>query len=59
MREGVYLFLFVPAGGAPEEAIAMSLDYYFLRFGAGLIGGLLYALSSVSRLLRSPHAENL
>lgn len=59
VREGVYLFLFVPVGVAPEEAIAMSLAYYFLRFGAGLIGGLLYALSSVSRLLRSPHAENL
>jgi uncharacterized protein (TIRG00374 family) len=59
VREGVYLFLFVPAGVAPEEAIAMSLAYYFLRFGAGLIGGLLYALSSVSRLMRSPHAENL
>jgi len=59
VREGVYLFLFVPAGVAPEEAIAMSLAYYLLRFGAGIIGGLLYALSSVSRLMRSPHAENL
>ena len=59
VREGVYLFLFVPAGVAPEEAVAMSLAYYFLRFGAGVIGGLLYALSSVSRLMRSPHAENL
>ena len=59
VREGVYLFLFVPAGVAPEAAVAMSLAYYFLRFGAGVIGGLLYALSSVSRLMRSPHAENL
>lgn len=59
VREGVYLFLFVPAGVAPEEALAMSLAYYFLRFGAGIIGGLLYALSSVSKLIRSPHAENL
>jgi len=59
VREGVYLFLFVPAGVAPEEAIAMSLAYYFLRVGAGIIGGLLYALSSVARLIRSPHAENL
>ena len=59
VREGVYLFLFVPAGVAPEEAVAMSLAYYFLRFGAGVIGGLLYALSSMSRLMRSPHAENL
>jgi uncharacterized protein (TIRG00374 family) len=59
VREGVYLFLFVPAGVAPQAAVAMSLAYYFLRFGAGVIGGLLYALSSVSRLMRSPHAENL
>lgn len=59
VREGVYLFLFVPVGVAPEEAVAMSLAYYLLRFGAGVIGGLLYALSSVSRMLRSPHAENL
>jgi uncharacterized membrane protein YbhN (UPF0104 family) len=59
VREGVYLFLFVPAGVAPEEAIAMSLAYYFLRFGSGLVGGLLYAVSSVSKLIRSPHAEGL
>ena len=59
VREGVYLFLFVPAGVAPQAAVAMSLAYYFLRFGAGVIGGLLYALSSVSHLMRSPHAENL
>ncbi len=58
LREGVYLFLFVPAGVLPEAAIAMSLAFYFLRFGAGLVGGLLYALSSLSRLLRSPHVEN-
>lgn len=59
VREGVYLFLFVPVGVAPEEAIAMSLAYYLLRFGAGIVGGLLYALNSLSRLMRSPHAENL
>ncbi len=59
VREGVYLFLFVPAGVAPEEAVAMSLAYYLLRFGTGIVGGLLYALSSVTRLMRSPHAENL
>lgn len=59
LREGVYLFLFVPVGVAPEQAIAMSLAYYILRFGAGLVGGLWYALSSLSRLMRSPHAENL
>lgn len=58
LREGAYLFLFVPLGVAPEEAVAMSLAYYFLRFSTGIVGGLLYALSSVSRLMRSPHAEN-
>ncbi len=58
VREGVYLFLFVPLGVLPEEAIAMSLAFYFLRFGAGVIGGLLYAFSSVARMMRSPHAEN-
>ncbi len=59
VREGVYLFLFVPLGVAPEEAVAMSLAFYFLRFSAGVIGGLLYAFSSVAKLMRSPHAENL
>ncbi len=59
IREGVYLFLFVPIGVAPEEAIAMSLAFYFLRFGAGLVGGVLYAWSSISRLLHSPQADNV
>lgn len=59
VREGAYLFLFVPIGVTPEAAVAMSLAYYVLRFATGIIGGLLYALSSVSRLMRSPHAENL
>lgn len=59
VREGAYLFLFTPIGVASESAISMSLAFYFLRFGTGLIGGLLYALRSVARLLRSPQAENL
>jgi hypothetical protein len=59
VREGVYLFLFVPIGVAPEEAVAMSLAFYFLRFGAGVVGGVLLAWSSVSHLLRSPQAENV
>ncbi len=59
LREGAYLFLFVPIGVAPEAAVAMSLAFYFLRFGAGLVGGLMYAWSSVSHLLRSPQAENV
>jgi glycosyltransferase 2 family protein len=59
LREGAYLFLFVPIGVAPEAAVAMSLAFYFLRFGAGLVGGVMYAWSSVSHLLRSPQADNV
>lgn len=58
LREGAYVFLFVPVGVSPEAAIAMSLAFYFLRFGAGLVGGLAYAWSSVAHLLRSPQAGN-
>jgi hypothetical protein len=46
MREGVYQFLFVPVGVPDASAIAMSLAFYFLRLGTGLIGGILYALRS-------------
>lgn len=46
MREGIYQFLFVPAGVPDASAIAMSLAFYFLRLSTGLIGGLLYALRS-------------
>jgi uncharacterized membrane protein YbhN (UPF0104 family) len=53
MREGVYQFLFVPAGVSSAGAIAMSLAFYFLRVAAGLIGGLLYAVKSVRRLARA------
>ncbi len=59
VREGVYLFLFVPVGVAPEEAVAMSLAFYFLRFGAGLVGGVLYAWSSISHLLGSSQSDNI
>ncbi len=59
VREGVYLFLFVPIGVPPETAVAMSLAYYFLRFGAGLIGGLMYMLSSLANFVRTPRPENL
>ena len=59
VREVVYSILFVPVGAAPEEAVAMSLAFYFLRFGAGVVGGVLYAWSSVSHLLGSPQADNV
>jgi uncharacterized protein (TIRG00374 family) len=53
MREGVYQFLFVPMGVSSASAIAMSLAFYFLRVGTGLIGGLLYAFKSISSLTRT------
>jgi hypothetical protein len=52
MREGVYQFLFVPVGVSSANAIAMSLAFYFLRVAAGLIGGLLYAMKNLGRLVR-------
>lgn len=52
MREGVYQFLFVPVGVSSASAIAMSLAFYFLRVAAGLIGGLLYAVKNIGRLVR-------
>ncbi|MCA9957417.1 MAG: flippase-like domain-containing protein [Ardenticatenaceae bacterium] len=59
LREGLYLFLFGSIGVSSESAVAMSLAFYSLRFIAGMLGGLLYALRSVAQLLRSPHAKNL
>ena len=52
MREGVYQFLFVPVGISSASAIAMSLAFYFLRVAAGLIGGLLYAVKNIDRLVQ-------
>ncbi len=49
-REGVYLLLFVPAGIPSEQAIAMSLAYYGLRLIAGLLGGAMLALRSLSNV---------
>jgi uncharacterized protein (TIRG00374 family) len=46
-RDGIYQLLFPPAGVSPESAMAMSLAFYFLRVGAGAIGGLLYAFKSI------------
>jgi uncharacterized protein (TIRG00374 family) len=56
LREGVYQFLFVPIGVSGAGAIAMSLAFYFLRFSAGLLGGVLLAIRSVGGLLNTPHA---
>lgn len=59
VREGVYLFLFVPVGVLPETAVAMSLAFYFLRIAAGLIGGLLYALNSLLIFVRTSRAAKM
>lgn len=59
VREGVYLFLFVPVGVLPETAVAMSLAFYFLRVTTGLIGGLLYALNSLLIFMRISRAAKL
>lgn len=52
VREGAYQALFVPAGVASAEAIAMSLAFYVLRLSVGLIGGLLLAARGI-RTVRS------
>ncbi len=59
VREGVYAFLFVPIGVPAATALSMSLAFYFLRFSAGLLGGLMYALRSVLHVVEAPPAENL
>lgn len=53
MREGVYQLLFVPVGVPGASAIGMSLAFYFLRVSTGLIGGLLYAIKSISNITRA------
>ncbi|MEM7115949.1 MAG: lysylphosphatidylglycerol synthase transmembrane domain-containing protein [Chloroflexota bacterium] len=50
VREGLYQFLYVPIGVPDATALAMSLALYFLRFGTGLVGGLLYAGRNVAGL---------
>lgn len=57
VREGVYQFLFVPIGVATPSAIAMSLAFYFLRFGTGLLGGLMYAYQSVQTMIRASRVK--
>ena len=59
VREGIYQFLFVPIGVSTAGAIAMSLAFYFLRFGAGIVGGLMYAFQSISATIRASRAKKL
>lgn len=59
VREGVYSALFVPVGVEPTTAIAMSLAFYFVRFTAGLVGGILYGGRSLLSATKTPSTENL
>lgn len=59
LREGIYTFLFVPIGVPAATAVSMSLAFYFLRFSAGLLGGLMYAFRSVIAFVRTPHTQNM
>jgi len=59
MREGVYQFLFVPAGVSGAGAIAMSLSFYFLRVAIGIIGGLLYAIRSAGGFAGATRTEKV
>ena len=52
--KGCMYFLLYPSAFLRKQAIAMSLAFYFLRFGAGLVGGLAYAGNSLVHLLARP-----
>jgi uncharacterized membrane protein YbhN (UPF0104 family) len=53
VREYTYQVLFGMVGISPEQAIAMALMFNLLRFGAGLLGGLVSFLSGVQRLVNN------
>lgn len=59
LREGIYTFLFVPVGLPAAMAVSMSLAFYFLRFSAGLLGGLMYAFRSVLSFARPPETREV
>lgn len=59
LREGIYTFLFVPIGVPAATAVSMSLAFYFLRFSAGLLGGLMYALRSILSFTHPPEAHEV
>lgn len=59
LREGIYTFLFVPVGVPAATAVSMSLAFYFLRFSAGLLGGLMHALRSILSFTRPPEASEV
>ncbi|MCL4805336.1 MAG: flippase-like domain-containing protein [Anaerolineae bacterium] len=59
LREGIYTFLFVPVGIPAATAVSMSLAFYFLRFSAGLLGGLMYAFRSILSFTRPPETREI
>ena len=59
VREGVYQFLFVPIGVPNTSAVAMSLAFYFVRFTAGIVGGVMYGIRSLYGMTETPSTENL
>jgi hypothetical protein len=52
VREGAFAFFFSQVGMPSENAIAVSLLYYFYKVISGIIGGLVIAHSSIARSLR-------
>lgn len=58
-RDAIYLLLFGFVNVAKASAIAMSLAYYFLRFSAGLIGGLLYLVKNILRFIKVPSPKQM
>ncbi len=50
IREGAYVFLFGQAGVASPTALSMSLCFYAITVGTGLIGGIIYALQGLMGL---------
>ena len=50
VREYSYEVLFGMVGVSPESAIAMALAFNLIRFGGGLLGGVIWALGGVKRI---------
>ena len=48
IRDVTYQALFVPAGVAPDDALAMSLAYHALNLITAMIGGVIYALMGIA-----------
>jgi uncharacterized protein (TIRG00374 family) len=50
IREGGYVYLFGQAGVPPPAALSLSLSFYAVSVGTGLIGGIIYAVHSLRDL---------